>query len=67
MAGVITETVEEEVAAPQSATEIYTVKSGDSYWKIARKYGMTSTELMSLNNTSSALIRVGQKILVPRK
>jgi len=66
-AKVITEAVEKEVESPQSSTEIYTVKSGDSYWKIAKKYGVTSTELMSLNNTSSSMIRVGQKILVPKK
>jgi len=66
-AKVITETVEKEVESPQSVTEIYTVESGDSYWKIAKKYGVTSTELMSLNNTSSSMIRVGQKILVPKK
>ena len=55
------------VEAPQVETEIYTVKKGDSYWKIARKYGVTSAELMALNNTSSTLIKVGQKILVPKK
>ncbi|RLD11487.1 MAG: hypothetical protein DRI44_03390 [Chlamydiae bacterium] len=63
----VSETVEVEVEAPKSETEIYTVQSGDSYWKIAKKFGVTSTELMSLNNTSSSLIRVGQKILVPRR
>jgi len=66
-AKIMTETVEKEVETSQPATEIYTVKSGDSYWKIAKRYGITSTELMSLNNTSSSMIRVGQKILVPRR
>ena len=59
--------VKPAVQAPQVETEIYTVKKGDSYWKIARKYGVTSAELMALNNTSSTLIKVGQKILVPKK
>jgi len=66
-ATMITETVEVEVEAPKTGTDTYTVQSGDSYWKIARKYGVTSSELMSLNNTDSSIIRVGQKILVPRK
>jgi len=66
-AKMISETVEVEVEGPESETEIYTVQSGDSYWKIARKYGVTTSELMSLNNTDSSLIRIGQKILVPRK
>ena len=66
-AKVISETVEVEVEAPRSETATYTVQSGDSYWKIARKYGVTSSELMSLNNTDNSIIRVGQKILVPGK
>ncbi len=66
-ANMISETVEVEVEAPKTGTDTYTVQSGDSYWKIARKYGVTSSELMSLNNTDNSIIRVGQKILVPRK
>ena len=63
----VTTTVKPAVEAPQVETEIYTVKKGDSYWKLARKYGITTKELMALNNTSSSLIKIGQKILVPKK
>lgn len=48
-------------------TENYSVQQGDSYWKIARQYGVTSTELMSLNDTSDSNLKLGQKILVPKK
>jgi len=48
-------------------TQYYTVQKGDSYWKIARKYGVNSPELMRINNTSSTLIKPGQKILVPKR
>ncbi len=48
-------------------TEYYTVQQGDSYWKIARQYGVTSTELMSLNDTSDSRLKIGQKVLVPKK
>ena len=48
-------------------TEEYTVQKGDSYWKIARKYGVNSPELMRINNTTSTLIKPGQKIKVPKK
>ncbi|MCX7005093.1 MAG: LysM peptidoglycan-binding domain-containing protein [bacterium] len=48
-------------------TEYYSVQQGDSYWKIARQHGVTSTELMSLNDTSDSHLKLGQKILVPKK
>ena len=48
-------------------TEFYTVQKGDSYWKIARKYGVNSPELMRINNTTSTLIKPGQKIKVPKR
>lgn len=49
------------------ATETYTVVAGDSYWKIARKYGITAQELMALNDTSDSRLQIGQKILVPKR
>ncbi|OTQ87606.1 D-gamma-glutamyl-meso-diaminopimelic acid endopeptidase [Bacillus subtilis subsp. subtilis] len=38
----------------------YKVKSGDSLWKISKKYGMTINELKKLNGLKSDLLRVGQ-------
>jgi len=61
------ETPETPKETTVTATEYYTVKKGDCYWKIAREYGVSSSELMKLNNTTSTLIRPGQKILVPEK
>lgn len=42
----------------------YTVKSGDSLWKIANQYGVSYQTLMKWNNLSSSTIRVGQKLNV---
>ncbi|QQP14221.1 C40 family peptidase [Lysinibacillus agricola] len=40
----------------------YTVKSGDSLWKIANQHGVSYQTLMTMNNLSSTTIRVGQKL-----
>lgn len=42
----------------------YTVKSGDSLYKIAHAHGMTVGELKKLNDLSSNTIRVGQRLTV---
>jgi len=54
-------------AAPAVETEQYAIQQGDSYWKIARKFGTTVDELMKLNDTTSDKLKIGQKILVPKK
>lgn len=45
----------------------YTVKSGDSLWSIARKFGTTVDELKQLNNLSGNLLNIGQNLLIPTK
>ena len=42
----------------------YTVKSGDSLYSIANKYGLTVDELKKLNNLTSNLLSIGQKLKV---
>ncbi|MDR4949719.1 C40 family peptidase [Neobacillus cucumis] len=48
-----------------SQTASYTVKSGDSLSLIAKNYNTTVTELKTLNNLSSDVIKVGQVLKVP--
>lgn len=48
-----------------SSSVTYVVKSGDSLWKIATNYGVTVDELKSVNNLTSNLLSVGQKLVIP--
>ena len=45
---------------------IYTVKSGDVLSRIAANQGVTLSELRAANQLSGDLIRVGQKLVIPR-
>ncbi len=44
--------------------EIYTVKKGDSLWKIANKYNTTVEKLKSANNLKTNTLSVGQKLAI---
>lgn len=46
--------------------EVYTVKSGDTLYSIASKYGLSVSELKSLNNLSNNNLSIGQKLIVSK-
>ena len=50
--------------AGASAATTYTVKSGDSLYKIATKYGTNYQSIMEFNGLKSATIKVGQKLQI---
>lgn len=54
-------------AQPSSDTDIYTVKPGDSLWKISLKYQVGLSEIISANPQfpNPALIYPGDKVTVP--
>lgn len=45
----------------------YTVQKGDSLYSIALKYNMTANELKELNNLTSNILSVGQKLRVNKE
>ncbi len=45
--------------------DTYEVVKGDSLWSIAKRYGLTVDELVSLNNLTSLDLKIGDKLKVP--
>ena len=56
--------IQEEVTP--SEYEIYTVKSGDSLYKIANNFNVTVDEIINLNNLDSTLLQLNQQLLIPK-
>ncbi|WP_156889792.1 LysM peptidoglycan-binding domain-containing protein [Planococcus lenghuensis] len=53
---------------PPSTAVKYTVKSGDTLYRIALKYGVSVSQLATANNISNpSLIQVGQVLVIPGK
>lgn len=48
-----------------SSSDYYTVKSGDSLWSIAKKYGITVDELKNANNLTTNTLSIGQRLKIP--
>lgn len=49
----------------EGVEDFYIVQKGDSLYKIAGKYNTTVEELKKLNNLSSNLLSIGQKLNIP--
>lgn len=64
------EAIEEERVSIVRSSEVpvgntyYTIRSGDTLFKIARDHEMTINELMELNGLESDMLRVGQQLTV---
>jgi N-acetylmuramoyl-L-alanine amidase len=51
--------------ATEAATTTHKVQSGDTYWKIASKYGVTVNSLLKANNKTSSLLYAGTNLVIP--
>lgn len=45
----------------------YTVRSGDTLWLLAQRYGTTVDAIMNLNGLSSDLLNIGQVLRIPNR
>lgn len=50
---------------PYAGYTRYRVRSGDSWWRISRRYGVPISVLKKVNNTRSNILRPGQHVMVP--
>lgn len=45
----------------------YTVKKGDSLWRIGKKHGVSVDQLKKENRLKSIVLQIGQKLVIPKK
>jgi LysM repeat protein len=57
-------TVETPPQAPQAARS-HTIVRGDTLERIARKYGVTSQQVMQANGMKNDVVRLGRKLVIP--
>lgn len=53
------------VPTPSEGYQTYIVKKGDNLYSIANKYNTTVDEIKSLNNLTSNILSINQKLLIP--
>lgn len=57
---------EDEIPKKKASITIYAVQTGDTLWKIAKKYYTTIDEIIRVNNLENAgNIETGKKIIIP--
>jgi N-acetylmuramoyl-L-alanine amidase len=49
----------------EAATSTHKVQSGETYWKIAAKYGVPVNSLLKANNKTGSLLYAGSTLVIP--
>ena len=63
--GTIIPEVKTYVKPRYTSASRHVVKSGDSLWIIARRYGSTTKKIMALNRLSNTRLKIGQVLKIP--
>ena len=50
-----------------AGSNYYTVKPGDSLWKIANQYGFSVDDIILANNLQSNILNIGQSLKIPKE
>jgi membrane-bound lytic murein transglycosylase D len=59
------ETTGRQYLAEASATTRHVVRSGDSLWNLARRYGTTVPKISAANKLSGTNLSIGQRLVIP--
>lgn len=59
--------VKEEQKDQTTNKNVYIVQSGDSLWSIAKKFNISVNELKNINNLSTNMLSIGQKLTIPEQ
>lgn len=51
----------------EATAAVHTVKTGDTFWKIANQYGVTVQQIKAANGKTSDLLYPGQKLYIPHQ
>jgi len=65
--GMVVTRAKPAVAATEVWNRKHVVKSGDSLWIIANRYGTTTRKIQEVNHLSSTRLRINQVLIVPSK
>lgn len=59
--------IQENIPSPSPGSDYfeYTVRSGDTLWVLAQRYGTTVDEIRRLNGLTSDILRIGQVLRIP--
>lgn len=50
---------------PTDAATVHHVQNGDTLWLLGKKYGVSVLELKKVNNKSTNVLRIGEKLVIP--
>ena len=53
------------IEIPETSPTVYTVRSGDTLYSIARKFNVLVSELRDANNLVTDVLNIGQRLIIP--